>query len=400
MNLQKKSKWSLKKFFLNLCVLAPFFMICLLILFIYLMYQGLYIIPLITDSYWFDQNPNKQLTQAKFPIFHQINLLQEQILVKASHYKGISLFIIEHYLLFWLLFSLIRTMRTNPGEIPGPNNEWSIKVSSIIDKYKKAEKKRLRKLKKLQNNPIIQLPTIFDDLTKEPFIDENQDQGRQGTYPNSKASSLSESEKGSYIISEEFTEQERILMCFRALEQAKKQDNLRFCQYCYNFKPLRTHHCQQCMRCVLKMDHHCQWLLNCVGFGNYKFFMNTLIYTDLLLFFLLFTFTNCVSDVALNPYIDGKIVFFLLFTYVLCCVILGLVLGFTVFHFWLIYKGKTSLEYLEGERKMKKRVETEEVLFNEGLKTNFIRVFNRNPLLWFLPFNRNEEGEGLFEKFH
>jgi palmitoyltransferase len=36
-----------------------------------------------------------------------------------------------------------------------------------------------------------------------------------------------------------------------------------------------------CDACVLKMDHHCPWLDNCIGFGNYKFFMQTLYYATI-----------------------------------------------------------------------------------------------------------------------
>jgi palmitoyltransferase len=85
---------------------------------------------------------------------------------------------------------------------------------------------------------------------------------------------------------EEYTENERILMRVEAFDNVQKHENLRYCSKCQYFKPLRTHHCRLCMRCVLKMDHHCQWMVTCIGFGNYKYFMNVLFYTDMSLFFI------------------------------------------------------------------------------------------------------------------
>lgn len=33
----------------------------------------------------------------------------------------------------------------------------------------------------------------------------------------------------------------------------------RWCSYCANWKPDRTHHCSDAGRCILKMDHFCPW---------------------------------------------------------------------------------------------------------------------------------------------
>ena len=53
------------------------------------------------------------------------------------------------------------------------------------------------------------------------------------------------------------------------------------CQRCLRTKPDRCHHCSQCNKCILKMDNHCPWVANCIGFYNYKYFLNMLLYASL-----------------------------------------------------------------------------------------------------------------------
>jgi hypothetical protein len=71
--------------------------------------------------------------------------------------------------------------------------------------------------------------------------------------------------------------------------ERKKFGGIRMCQRCLRTKPDRCHHCSQCNQCVLKMDHHCPWVANCIGFFNYKYFMNMLIYTCLTTWLVLLT---------------------------------------------------------------------------------------------------------------
>ena len=170
---------------------------------------------------------------------------------------------------------------------------------------------------------------------------------------------------------------------------------VRYCRHCRAFKPLRTHHCSICRRCVLKMDHHDKWFFNCVGFHNYKYYMNILIYLDLFLFLVIATFWKCLIDVQFNPSSDGFTFFFVVAYYVIDLLIFFPLFAFTCFHFRLIFLGKTTLEYCEKSRNKKKK----EYSFDEGIRKNFIAVFNANPLLWFFPVNKNEEGYGFFENY-
>lgn len=415
--------------------------------------MGFYVVPLMTDIYWFDNNPNTQMTEDQLPLFRQIRYLENQFFVRfqdikdpsetdippISHFKkGLIISIILHYFLFWLIFSIIRTMRTPPGS-PSSDSAWATKIENRVTLFHDREKEIVRRFVKLEKvlnqkhrfktevdsdnskDPTMirtySLPTVQKHTTDSPLIGvitENQDeeedkndhnelfQGRQGVHSEKNSWFFSGSEEESPELNAK--DQEEINET--ALGRIMKWGIFRYCRHCKGFKPLRTHHCQQCMKCVLKMDHHCQWLLTCIGLRNYKYFMNMLVYANFSLIFLVIIFSRCVADVALNPYIDGITIYLILLNYVLTIVMLGLVFGFTSFHFWLILTGKTTLEYCEKDKKNKEKQKPDEknesfrnLKYDEGCYTNFVAVFNRNPFLWFFPVNRNEEQDGLFEKF-
>lgn len=43
-------------------------------------------------------------------------------------------------------------------------------------------------------------------------------------------------------------------------------------------KPPRSHYDHALKELVLNMDHYCPWMANCVGYFNYRYFLNFLIY--------------------------------------------------------------------------------------------------------------------------
>lgn len=124
--------------------------------------------------------------------------------------------------------------------------------------------------------------------------------------------------------------------------------------------------------------------------------MNLLIYANLCLFFFVITFTRCVVDVSMNSAVDSFTIYIILLNYLLNLVMLCIIFSFTCFHLWLIFTGKTTIEYCEKNNKDKEFKKTN-ICFNRGYVNNFISVFNKNPLLWFFPFNPNTEGDGLYE---
>jgi palmitoyltransferase len=69
---------------------------------------------------------------------------------------------------------------------------------------------------------------------------------------------------------------------------------VRYCEYCDQWKPDRTHHCRACKKCIHRMDHHCPWINNCVGARNQKFFC----------LFLFYVFCCCFQTLAIMAYIS------------------------------------------------------------------------------------------------
>ncbi|KAK3106438.1 hypothetical protein FSP39_020027 [Pinctada imbricata] len=56
---------------------------------------------------------------------------------------------------------------------------------------------------------------------------------------------------------------------------------LKWCDKCEIFKPLRTHHCKICKKCVLMRDHHCYIVGTCIGYKNQRYFVVLTFYTVL-----------------------------------------------------------------------------------------------------------------------
>jgi len=420
------------KFCLRLCISMPCLILWAIIIFIYCSYNLIYVLPLISNTYWYNNNPNTQLTEDHFPIFYHILSLENNLYSFASieplnhQKKGWLLFSIMHYLIFWFMISIIRTMRTDPGQTPVPDSPWATKIESLANFYLEEAIKTLKKNKKAELRNFLKKGSLnvinelnineyspFPDNTQRLFSEPSrlikpEEFNKNEPRPSHDRENF-HTEAGNYIynsssdiLSEEFTLIENEEMNKIALEMVMSRECFRYCGFCKSFKPLRTHHCQQCMRCVLKMDHHCQWVLTCIGLRNYKFFMNMIIYGTLILLFFLLTFIRCVMDVALNPYIDGAVIYVTLFAYILASVLFLIVLVFTGFHFWLIYRGKTTLEYFEKDQKQKseKKKKRKKTIINydEGKYNNFKAVFNNNPLLWFFPIRPNERVDGLYQK--
>lgn len=119
------------------------------------------------------------------------------------------------------------------------------------------------------------------------------------------------------------------------------------CQRCLRTKPDRCHHCSQCNMCILKMDHHCPWVANCIGFFNYKYFLNMIMYASLSCIMIVTTAYPVLGAVLSREGIEYKLAYFIVTAYVLACVFGFIITGFFCFHLWLISNQYTTIEFCE-----------------------------------------------------
>ena len=131
------------------------------------------------------------------------------------------------------------------------------------------------------------------------------------------------------------------------------------------------------------MDHHCPWVANCIGFFNYKYFMNMLIYTSSTTWLVLLTTWQLFCHVLNDDSIDYRIAYYVITSYLLCGSLAIVITGFLSFHVWLIYKQYTTIEFCEKRSDNDSNFKTSP--YNRGAWENFTGVFGENPLFWFVP---------------
>ena len=140
------------------------------------------------------------------------------------------------------------------------------------------------------------------------------------------------------------------------------------CSTCLTLKPPRSKHCDMCGICVPTFDHHCIWLNQCVGELNYKYFLSFLFihvmfffYATYVTFYVMFsevydqqlfskTFVNMATrtEHKATPLMIFKYIAYRQLPMTLLCVlafVMGLaILGFLIYHLYLVYTGVTTNE--------------------------------------------------------
>lgn len=187
---------------------------------------------------------------------------------------------------------------------------------------------------------------------------------------------------------------------------------IRFCEKCNLIKPDRCHHCSICGSCVPRMDHHCPWINNCVSFSNYKFFVLFLGYTFFLCLYVAATAfpyflkfwsmpeltpkpsnTDNPQDVptASNATAPFSTKFHILFLFFVSSMLSLGVMFLFFYHIHLLLSNRSTLESF---RPALMTYGPDKNAFNLGKSENFLQLFGRSKLFWFLPVYTTE-GSGI-----
>ena len=165
----------------------------------------------------------------------------------------------------------------------------------------------------------------------------------------------------------------------------KGNGGFRFCSKCKCWKPDRSHHCSACEKCILKMDHHCPWFGECIGFRNYRYFMQFLVYSEVYL--VLVTWLSCwvlVQFFVNNRWPVELFSFHVLFVFCLGLVFTISMACFTGFTLYQVLRNKTTIESYEMQRYRRRRHNVGNV-FDLGWRENWRVVMGQHWWQWVLP---------------
>ncbi|CAD7964456.1 unnamed protein product [Amoebophrya sp. A120] len=140
------------------------------------------------------------------------------------------------------------------------------------------------------------------------------------------------------------------------------------CTTCKIPKPGRSKHCSLCNHCVAKFDHHCIWINNCVGLQNHYYFMMFLLSNGLICLYCLalggpilyhiIEKRKLWEAVFIDPvtkerypasfWVIGQYLMatkgYLLFLVLLCGMMFIILVGFFLWHAYLVVAATTSNE--------------------------------------------------------
>jgi palmitoyltransferase len=175
-----------------------------------------------------------------------------------------------------------------------------------------------------------------------------------------------------------------------ASDDSSDDDNhsAKVCSKCSRIRSARTHHCSICNSCVVKMDHHCPWIYNCVGDGNYKFFYLFLLHLTLVDVFYVASAASpakyALGEAEEVLPMAGKS--WVILTVTLAVTMGVAVLGFLVFHTYLILTNSTTIEFLQsrggGGQKHRSRGRFRRNPYDLGRSRNWQAVFGENSSFW------------------
>ena len=100
------------------------------------------------------------------------------------------------------------------------------------------------------------------------------------------------------------------------------------------------------------MDHHCNWILTCIGYRNYRYFLQFIFYSEILLIYYSSFFAESVlwNDLMEKPSV-GLNFFFKSLNWIFCLSFAFLLGLLNLFHFSvLLGKNLSTIEFCENKK--------------------------------------------------
>ena len=199
-------------------------------------------------------------------------------------------------------------------------------------------------------------------------------------------------------------------MCIDPLEWS-------YCRRTHRPKPPRAHYDHVSKSLVLTMDHFCPWMANCVGYFNYRYFVNFLLYVFLAmvygvmltwnLFFVASSYPQRHKGMTREEWLDFKAHDTSLkltreqrsnvtFCFMLCVSVGAAVFFLFAFHLYLIFSGQTTIEFhgnVGKRRKARHRGVRWSNPYDLGWRRNLKQVYGEGAftLAAYMPSSREPE---------
>ena len=363
-------------------VYLPVLLLTILIVMVYLSYVFTYLIYMI------------RIDQEEDPTNFFLSFTTT---ASSAKVKGKILLYISLFLIIMLFVSMYTAVFSNPGYFPSPL-ELEYKLLSIeqsAEKNKKDGNFLTKFSANLLNGPMTSNErNDFQKKLRMNYQDKLREDPLHMKYSNEE---IIDSNKRNYMETNNqmtscvHSNTDVYLDIYKGIDITK----MTLCGTCLRVKVERSHHCRQCQKCVLKMDHHCPWLANCIGFNNLKAFILLQFYGILACSLVAFTYWESIIDYNKNYETNVIECWFTLSVYLLNFGLLSFLLWLAAVNWTNLYYGMTVIENSERKR----FPSTKSVnIYDMGPYRNFTNVFGRNPLVWWLPFFSNKNGNGyVFE---